>query len=225
MRQKLGSWCRQHPLVTAVVLVGTCAGIGYAAAAVATGKLREALLIAATTLVFGAFLGGVVKFLLEDLQHARDRRDEDVRREREQRDEDVRREREQRDDQARFVTAILADLKSVYDRVERVRILIAAHKSALTYGTEMRDLIDSAVELRNVSRAVDQGTSGILERHLDDLKLAVTSMETYLTSLTDEFKEGYKRIADKQRIYEASFKRLLEEHNPEDRSELKPPRN
>lgn len=114
--------------------------------------------------------------------------------------EDLQRARERQNNQARFVTAILADLEFVYDRIERVRILIAAHNSALTYRTETRDLIDSAAQLRNVTRALDQETNGI-KCHSADLKLAVTRMEADLTSLTDEFKNAYKRIADKQRIY------------------------
>ena len=200
MGRKLDSLARDRPLLTAAFLVVACGALGYGAAALASGKLRETLVIASTTLVFGAFLGGVVKLLLEDVQRARERRVE----------------------QARFVTAVLADLKAVYDRVERVRVLIAAHRSALTYGEEMRDLIDSAVQLRNVIRAVDQGTSGILEQHLGDLKLAVASMEAYVESLTREFRDNYKPIADKQRIYEGTF-----DHDLEERAgpELRPPEN
>jgi hypothetical protein len=156
--------------------------------------------VASTTVVFGALLGGVVKLLLEDVQ----------------------RNREQRSEQARFVTAVLDDLKSVYDRVERVRILIAAHRSALTYGNEMRDLIDSAVQLRNVQRALDQANSGISALHLSDLKLAVGAMEGYLNLLTDEFKLRYKPIADKQRIYEAAFNHVLDESSPDG---VDPPNN
>jgi len=134
----------------------------------------------------------MVKFLLEDVQRARERRNEHV----------------------RFVTAILADLKSVYDRVERVRVLIVAHRSALTYGKEMRDLIDSAVQLRNVQRALDQTTSNISEPDRGELVGAVGTMEAYLNSLAEEFKEYYKPIADKQRIYEAAFEHFLKQTKP-----------
>jgi hypothetical protein len=67
------------------------------------------------------------------------------------------------------------------------------------------------VQLRNVERALDQANSGISAVHLRDLNLAVSSMEHYLNLLTDEFKLRYKSIADKQRIYEAAFKRVLDE--------------
>ena len=39
-----------------------------------------------------------------------------------------------REDAGTFVVNVLADLKSVYDRVARARILIPAHKSVKTYG-------------------------------------------------------------------------------------------
>jgi hypothetical protein len=124
--------------------------------------------------------------------------------------------REKRAESARFLTAILADLKSVYDRVERVRILIPAHRSALTYGNEMRDLIDARVQLRNVIRALDPNTSGIPNPPLDDLMTAVQAMETYLHDLTDEFQRVYLPIADKQGVYEARKKEALESSGASD---------
>lgn len=189
-------WIGSHPVVAAVLLVVAAAGFGYLAAALASGKLSDTLAIASTTLLFGALLGGLVKFLLEDVQRVRELRAEQV----------------------RFVRAVLADLKAVYDRTERIRTLVAAHQSALTYGNEMRDLIDSAVQLRNVVRALDQ-TSDILDTHRPALRASVASMESYLNKLTDEFTGSYKAIADSQRIYEAAFNQLLE------KPDVQPPHN
>jgi hypothetical protein len=180
-----------HPLWTACVLVAVGAGIGYAVAAASSGGLQDALVVASTTLVFGALLGGAVKFLLEDLQRLRERRSE----------------------HARFVKQVLDDLKSVYDRVERARILIRAHESALTYGNEMRDLIDSEVQLRNVTRAIDQ-TSEVLTEHRAELKGAIRQMTDYLESLTDEFRNSYKRISNEQSIHEATAKHARENAKP-----------
>jgi uncharacterized protein YdcH (DUF465 family) len=194
-------WSWRNPLIKAGAVVVPAAALGYGAAAVASGGLEDALITATTALVFGAFFGGLVKLWLDDFQ----------------------REREARQEQVRFVTAVLADLKSVYDRVERARILIEAHRSASTYADEMGELIDGEVQLRNVIRALDQGTSGILEEHLDDVRQAVRSMEGYLKSLTAEFRDEYKEIADKQRIYDAHFDRLLDDRDREDWSALRAP--
>ena len=81
-----------HPLWTACLLVAVGSGIGYAVASKSSGGLQDALFVASTTLVFGALLGGVVKFLLEDLQRLRERPAEN----------------------ARFVKQMLDDLKSVW---------------------------------------------------------------------------------------------------------------
>jgi hypothetical protein len=178
---------RDHPIVTAVFIVGVAATGGFIVAGLSDGKLREVMLTAATSLIFVALLGGLVKLLLDDVQ----------------------RQRESRYERARFITAILADLKSVYDRVERVRILIGAHHSALTYGNEMRDLIDSTVQLSNVKRALDAGTSGI-QSGLCEIRNGVDLMKNYLEGLIEEFVAEYKVIADKQRIYEAAVNARLD---------------
>jgi hypothetical protein len=170
---------RDRPVVIACLIVAGGAGAGYVGAWRADGELEKTLYQASTGLIFVALLGGAVKLLLDDVQRIRDERRE----------------------QARFVRQMLDDLKAVYDRVERARILIRAHRSALTYGTEMRALIDSAVALRNITRALDY-TSGVLEAR-GDVDQAVRRMEEYVDGLTGEFQKHYKPIADKQNVYEA----------------------
>jgi hypothetical protein len=182
---------RAHPLWTACLLVAVGSGTGYAVASASSGGLKNALVVASTTLLFGALLGGAVKFLLEDLQRLRERRAEN----------------------ARFVKQMLDDLKSVYDRVDRARLLIRAHQSALTYGNEMRDLINSAVQLRNVSRAID-ATNDVLDEHREKLKGAILQMTAYVDSLTDEFRRGYKNISDEQSVYEANAQQARKSAEP-----------
>jgi hypothetical protein len=173
---------RQPLLFAAVTAVGgAIAGFAAAALLETSQKTHENIQLASLTLLFGALLGGVIKLLLDDVQHARERRAE----------------------QTRFVAKMLDDLKSVYDRVERTRILLPAHRSALTYGKEMRDLIDARVQLRNVVRAIDTQTSGISADIVDDLRRAVDEMEGYLGELTDEFQLHYKQFSDMQKIHEA----------------------
>ena len=143
--------------------------------------------------MFGGLLGGLLKILLDDLSA-------------------VRRKRE---DAARFVSNILNDLKSVYDRVERARIVIPAHQSAKTYGDEMRDLIQARVQLKNIIRALSGRAAGITKKTRQGVNEAVNEMELYLESLTDEFKDQYKPIPVLQRTYEiqidTQFKRYAEQ--------------
>lgn len=190
LNQKSGGF-RKHPLLSAAVISLLVAGLTFWIAARQDTELRKILQAAATTLLLGAFIGGLVKVLLEDVQKAREHREE----------------------QARFVTAVLADLKSVYDRAERVRLVIPAHQSALTYGNEMRDLIDGGVQLRNVIRALDNG-SGMSPDSVADVCRAVERMERYLAWLTDEFQAEYKAISDVQTVYEAVKKAALKQDPP-----------
>ncbi|WP_214405683.1 hypothetical protein [Pseudonocardia lacus] len=189
VNHRFANFVSRHPLWTATGIVALGAAGGFSVAVVADGKLSEVMLTASTTLIFVAFIGGVVKLLLDDIQRRRERRNE----------------------QSRFVAALLADLKSVYDRVERCRILVAAHRSALTYGNEMRELVDSAVQLRNVVRALDSGTSDISDPWLSRIRMCVKSMEEYLRQLLDEFTTHYKRIADRERICEAALAARIRE--------------
>lgn len=106
-----------------------------------------------------------------------------------------------RTDAATFFGNVLADLKSVYDRVERARQLIRAHRSVKTYGEEMRDIIEARVKLKNVVRALENrpgdgdAISGIGKN--------IEKMENFLTDLTLEFEDNYKEFSVSQRYYEA----------------------
>jgi hypothetical protein len=201
--RKISRWFGKHPLLSATLVVVAGAGVGFGVAYGQTGKLQENLQSAAIALVFVGFVGGITKLLLDDFQRSREKRSE----------------------QAQFLTTVLADLKAVYDRVERARILIPAHQSALTYGREMRDLIEARVQLRNVVRALDRGTSGIAPDPLNNIRRAVQLMERYLGSLTDEFQLKYKPIADKQNVYEARVKNALAQPHPQPLKEPQGDRN
>jgi hypothetical protein len=55
------------------------ATLGYSAASLADGTASDALIVASTGLVFTAFLGGVVKLLIDDHQRRREQRAEQAR--------------------------------------------------------------------------------------------------------------------------------------------------
>jgi NhaP-type Na+/H+ or K+/H+ antiporter len=177
-------------LIGAAIVVAIATGTLMLALRVnLNNELRKSLFNAAVTLVFTVLIGGLsaalVKVALEENDVAR-----------RQREETAATLQRRREDAAGFVRNVLADLKAVYDRVARVRIVIPAHRSALTYGNEMRDLIDARVQLRNVSRALHGRTDGVREVAKSAVKNGVDAMERYLGTLTDEFRDNYKRIAE-----------------------------
>jgi hypothetical protein len=178
---KVAGWTSANPILASIALVVVSVAVALLVASQLTGKSRETLQSSAIALVFVALLGGLVKLLLDDSQRNRDRRTE----------------------QARFVSAMLSDLKAVYDQVERSRIVIEAHRSARTYGEEMRGLIDARVQLQNVARALDTGTTGIADDRRSTITESVAAMEAYLGRLTDEFRTKYKEISDAQSVYQA----------------------
>lgn len=165
----------------------------------ADSDLSRIFVAGTVTLFFGALLGGVVSLLIADFD----------------------RSRVQRAAQLEFITNVLADLKAVYDRIDRGRILIAAHQSAKTYGEQMREFIDARVKLLAVLRALrfDERGSPIVAVRRD-----VEQMEAYVHKLTAEFEQHYKNISRAQSVYEARMKRVLESA-PNDSIEAQLPAN
>ncbi|TAX63334.1 hypothetical protein ELI00_37430 [Rhizobium ruizarguesonis] len=123
--------------------------------------------------------------------------------------DDVATVKRKREDAATFVTNVLADLKTVYDRVARARVLIPAHKSVVTYGDEMRNLIEARVQLRNVTRALERRAEGMNDNTREAIIQLVGQMEKYIEALTCEFRDNYKPLSDKQRCYEERTKVML----------------
>jgi len=184
-----GHWLRRHPLVGAMLwaLIPSIVAL-FVAPHIPDAEIRKVLVNGGATLLFVAFFGGMVKLLLDELAATA----------------------RSRNDAASFVTNVLADLKNVYDRVARARILIPAHKSAKTYGEEMRGLIDARVQLRNVVRALERRADGIEEGTRSEVtRLVKEQMERYLETLTCEFRDNYKELSDAQRGYEARAEAMV----------------
>ena len=147
-----------RPLWYAIGLAAVAGSVGIMVGFEAPKDLQKALFTGSVGLIFGGLLTAVVKLLVEDHE----------------------RKRGALADQAEFTSNVLSDLKSVYDRVERSRIVIAAHQSTSTYGKEMRDLIDSRVQLRNVIRALAGETRGFGDKRAGWLTTGVEAMEPEL---------------------------------------------
>ena len=194
-------WIREHPFLSALLWAFVPSLLAVVIAPrVSDLEIRKLLYGGAATLFFGGFFGGMLKLLLDDVVAAKRRRD----------------------DAAGFVSNVLADLKSVYDRVARAKILIPAQRSVKTYGEEMRDLIEARVQLRNVVRALERRAEGLDETVRAEVTRRVKEMEKYLETLTTEFRENYKPLSDKQRGYEARADALVKAF-AESRSDGEPP--
>ena len=187
-------WGQRRTLLAAVALVMVPSLLALLIALVAEGALKNALITGAVGLIFGGLLGGLLKVLLDDLAATK----------------------RKREDAAAFVSNVLADLKSVYDRVARARVLIPAHKSVKTYGDEMRALIEARVQLRNVTRALERRADGMDDAARANVTTLVRLMESYLETLTCEFRDNYKALSDRQRSYEARANVLVKRFAEDD---------
>ena len=138
------------------------------------------------TLFFGALLGGVANMLIADFDRRRVRRAADI----------------------EYVLNVLADLKAVYDTVDRGRTLISAHRSAKTYGDEMKNFIEARVKLLQVERALrfdERGSS------IEIIRSEVSRMGSFLRLLVEEFQHKSKETSRAQSVYEARMKKALDQ--------------
>ena len=133
-------------------------------------------------LAFGGVLGGVVKKLFD----AWDDR------------------KQASDAQSAYFTKLLGDFTAVYNMVERTRFLIAAHKSAKTYGERLRDLPDAIILLHNVKRATRQGFPDLYK----DLEAPIFFATMFLKNLVTEYRDNYLRVSRLQSLDEIKNKDL-----------------
>jgi hypothetical protein len=185
-RERTGFLKSEIWMMLLLLVFGELAGIGAAVGTRhAAPGLSNLFATAATTLLFGSLLGGIVTLLIANF----DRR------------------RVQRAAQLDFIANVLTDLKDVHDQVDRGRTLIKAHRSAKTYGEEMRGFIQARIKLQNVARALQTD-----ERRKPILGVGekVGLMEKYLRELLEEYEGEYKTVSLEQSIFEAQLKRALE---------------
>ena len=194
---------RSNQLAAMLLAIAVAVGVGiWISFATRTShpELSKVFAGGAATLLFGALLGGVVSLLIADF----DRR------------------RLQRAAQLDFISNVLSDLKDVHDRVDRGRTLIRAHRSAKTYGDEMRNFIEARVKLLNVKRALTFDERGA---SIGTVDTKVACMEKYLRTLIGEFEQEYKNISRLQSLYEARMKKAIEQANSAKSEDPELPKN
>lgn len=106
--------------------------------------------------------------------------------------------KQQREATYTFYRNILTDLKSVFDKVEKARLLIEAHRSAKTYSEQCRELINGVVILHNIKRA----TNTIFPILDEDIRPSINAMSLFIKELLKEYRNNYKEIALLQEVYE-----------------------
>ena len=121
---------------------------------------------------------------------------------------------ERRKDQSRqrlFKRHMIADLKAVHDGMEIACLLLTAHRTAKTYGEEMRRIIRLRVRVKAVKRAVEDGHVEFGEpRVVDAIKQALTTILLYLRELGTEYEREYLEVSRLQKVDEKIMNKRVE---------------
>jgi hypothetical protein len=140
-------------------------------------------------------IGGIVQWILKDRDAAREKDKETL----------------------NFYRNILSDFKSVYDKVEKARLLIHAHRTAKTYGEQMQELIVGVVILHNIKRALNPEFPELQK----ELNPSINNMNLFIKSLLNEYRDNYKKISILQEVDEAKKRKLIEERIKDSNPEIK----
>lgn len=113
---------------------------------------------------------------------------------------------------------ILNRLREVFDNVDTSRLLMAAHRSAKTYGEQLRqNVIASIPKLYDIKRSLvdSEKALGLDPDLLILLRVNIHYMIAYLTALSLEYKEGYIEMSNLQYFQEAAKDKLKEQFKQE----------
>ena len=173
-------------LVIGIGVFGVGAILGYSLDGQQPDKPGLELAKALLTLGTGFMLGGALKVVLDRYQDS------------------ARRRQEEHDRYER----LLADLRLVHDRAERARLMVAAHRSASTYGKQMRDPIGCQVVLLKIKRILE--VSPIDPPASTTMSGSLVHMLGYLRALQEEYRDCYKEVSDCQRTTRRSRRDAFE---------------
>ena len=162
--------------IAAVACFGVAVAIGLNLDPTDPDKFGLEAAKAALTLGTGLVLGGVLKLVLD--------RNAD--------------RAQLQDEAAKRFDRLLADMRGIHERLETARMLIAAHRTAKTYGERIRDAIDAHVLLLKLAREPGMGVCTPRRQDAD----ALARMLGYLRALQMEYRHKYKNVADRQRFDE-----------------------
>ena len=170
-------------LAAAVAATVAALSVGFSLNPTKPHKLRLELAKALGTLATGLWLGGLLKLAMDN--HA-----------------DSKKTREEH--QKQFDT-VVADLDEIHDNVETARLFIAAHRSAKTYGEQLRGLVAAHVLLMKLVRTPGLG---VLQPDSSDQECLILIL-AYLKALQKEYEGGYKEVSNLQRYDEEVTKQML----------------
>ena len=161
-------------------------------------KIGEKLIDFGETIVFVGIIGGLIASGFHLFQ------------------EEVKREQEEQDQSEVERKQLLTKLQSVHDQVELARTYLRSHKSAKTYGEQIRQHIMPAyIDLIEIRRTIQHLYPTLLSDSEDELLKFRVSLHTalaYLAALLREYEYQYLSISNLQNYQEAVVKRMRDHY-------------
>lgn len=141
-----------------------------------------------STVLIGGGLGGIVNFIFEE-----QKKEEEAIKERYDRMKDG------RDKRREFRKEMRDKLQKVYDDTALARVLIQSHRSARTYGEQIRDrIMPGNIVLQDLKRQLIELQEEAPIKALAELQVSLTYMSAFLSVLIEEFAQHYVDIANLQ---------------------------
>jgi hypothetical protein len=167
------------------------------------GEVGKALLTVAGTLIAALLITGALTQEINRRQNEQTEKEKALELEREAKEKALELERAARATKREYWRDVLHDLLSVNDAVQTSRLLIDAHRTARTYGEQMRQLITSRASLRRLELDPD------VINDENGLAAALEDMRRYLDGLGQEYRASYLKASRIQRLDEAVLEREI----------------
>jgi hypothetical protein len=138
-------------------------------------------------------LGAYAKFLLDGYAAAR-----------QQEVERLERERESRETKYKTQLEALNSLTTSYWEIKKAFHIIGAHRSAKSYGEQIRQIIDYRLKLQRLHNEIAAGLYGLDDQDISTIRENLSEMDTRLQEVIDEWKSHYLRLSRLQKQDEAT---------------------
>ena len=157
-------------------------------------KLAETLLAIGEAIVFAGIIGGIISLGFNLYL------------------EEMKKEQEAEEQSDRDRAAMLQKLQTIHDQVELARIYIRSHKSAKTYGEQIRQqIIPAYITLLEIRRGLQAKNEPFLmdgEEEVISFRVSLHYKLAYLSSLIKEYEINYLSISNLQNYQESIVQKM-----------------
>ena len=124
--------------------------------------------------------------------------------------EEFRQEQEDKDRASHYRKEMVETLQTLHSEVQLARVLIRTHKSAKTYGEQIRErILPAIISLKDLRRsAMDTYNHPLKNEIIPPFRVSLHFMIAYLSVLVEEFESNYHHFSNLQNCQEALAVRM-----------------